>query len=200
MRRNQHGNYSGIDVHSGDVDSPITVVIFAQHDGYPKGIGKRTFDALRGRRFTDGIADAKRDINGMGCAAALLVAHLKGDKAGGIYLEPPDAKGWRAEYHYRIFQHIAKREIWITASEEGDRAPFYTGPIAGFGDAIERPAPPAQVYHVFYAGQFLADDEKSWTANLGEAASFTLLSKARQIGERECGRASFEVFARTDRG
>lgn len=80
------------------------VTIYRQSDGYLSGHGKDIVDAFAGRKFVNGFAGRYRNkcINGMGCAAALLISWLKQDhECGLIYIAPPDPSR-KEEYTYTI--------------------------------------------------------------------------------------------------
>lgn len=51
-------------------------------------------------------------------------------------------------------------------------------------------------FHVFLDGKWLCDDEKSWSSNFHNSASFSTWELADDIGKRELGDdSSFYVFA-----
>ena len=82
-----------------DGDVPATIATIYHHmDGYPSHLGAEIKKILTGR-ISNGIAEDA--FNGMGCAAATLVAGLK-DGPGGVYLYPPDAKECGEEFVYTI--------------------------------------------------------------------------------------------------
>lgn len=77
--------------------------IYRQHDGYPEGHGVELARICAGRTMVNGFSDKKKQANGMGCLAALVVSALKGDDAGGIYLEAPGGEiGDWIEYVYTL--------------------------------------------------------------------------------------------------
>lgn len=77
--------------------------IYRQYDGYPKGHGVELAEACAGRVMVNGFSDKKKQANGMGCLAALIVSALKGDDAGGIYLHPTGGEiGEWVEYVYTL--------------------------------------------------------------------------------------------------
>lgn len=99
----------------------LLVTIYRQYDGYPTGHGQDILDALAGRKLVNGIpvhADPATVTNGMGCAAALLIANLKGDlQAGGIYVYPPDATA-KEDYTYTLVGDTMKPEDGIRLKVE----------------------------------------------------------------------------------
>lgn len=88
----------------GDAEPETLVTIYRQFDGYPEGIGDEIAAFLRGRNVVNGLgSDAGPKIsNGMGCLAASLVGHLKGDEPGNVYIYPPDASDCGEEFVYTI--------------------------------------------------------------------------------------------------
>jgi hypothetical protein len=77
--------------------------IYRQFDGYKSAHGAELAEFVGSRRFVNGISGSRTEVfNGMGCFAALLVAHLKGDDAGGIYLYPPASSDVGEEFVYEV--------------------------------------------------------------------------------------------------
>ena len=87
-----------------DAGAPL-VCIYRQYDGYISGHGAELADFLNSGKLVNGLgaSDAKV-FNGMGCLAAQLIGHLKGNEAGGIYLQSPvvGIDAWQ-EYEYHVF-------------------------------------------------------------------------------------------------
>lgn len=113
----------------------IVAVIYIQFDGYPSGVGKDIKNILGSRKLVNGYQDAKAEVNGMRCAAAMLVAGLKNDSAGGVYLYPVDAEDVGEEYEYKLWTdggEIAfgeSRQIQIECKESGGHL-IYSGPLS----------------------------------------------------------------------
>lgn len=88
-------------------DNKPLVCLYRQFDGYPDGHGAELREFLAPRLLGNGIgvgATSGKFANGMGCLAAQLVAHFKGDHLGAFYLVEPDAQlgAWGTEYHYHV--------------------------------------------------------------------------------------------------
>lgn len=138
------GTRSYTHVFEGDT---LLVSIYRQYDGYPSGHGRDVKDALGSRQLVNGIRGEGRDevVNGMSCAAALLVAHLKSDmEAGGIYIEKPDASQTE-EYTYYIsgksyeggfLGNDGKKTINLRVVS-GYYGEIYNGPIEDFDPDME---------------------------------------------------------------
>jgi hypothetical protein len=86
--------------------------LYRQMDGYPHGphgLGCQLRAIVDGKIITNGIRDYadKASANGMGCLAALIVAALKGDQVGSVYVYPPGTVdcGEGHVYHVRFVAH-----------------------------------------------------------------------------------------------
>ena len=85
-----------------DEDGKTLVTLYRQYDGYPTGHGQELADFLKARTLINGIGGqtARTHANGMGCLAAQLVTHLKGDQIGNIYITN---EGDSQEYNYTVY-------------------------------------------------------------------------------------------------
>lgn len=85
-----------------DENGKTLVTIYRQYDGYPTGHGQELADFLKARTLINGIGNqtALTHANGMGCLAAQLVTHLKGDQIGNIYITN---EGDSQEYNYTVY-------------------------------------------------------------------------------------------------
>lgn len=91
-------------VHEGNIESDIISTIYGQFDGYPSGAGNDIKAAFEGRKLVNGIpGDRGKYVNGMGCATALLVGHLKNGEAGGIYVYKAGTKDVWEDYEYHLY-------------------------------------------------------------------------------------------------
>ena len=89
-----------------DESGTAFVNMYRQYDGYMSGHGAElaeflnSFDAL-----VNGIpvGDTRKMANGMGCLAAQMVSHFKGNEAGQFYLYAVDEISCGQEYEYHIF-------------------------------------------------------------------------------------------------
>jgi hypothetical protein len=92
--------------HFKDYDGTIIATMYRQFDGYPEGHGADLVRLLGNRRLVDGIPLGEETgvVNGIGCAASLVVAGLKqGMKAGNIYLVAPGTSGMWEQYVYTVY-------------------------------------------------------------------------------------------------
>ena len=88
-----------------DEDGKEIAVLYRQYDGYPIGHGGELKALLAGRKLVSGFSgkdEKKRNFNGMGCLAAQVIAHFKGDKIGGFYLHAAGSRDLGEEYLYII--------------------------------------------------------------------------------------------------
>lgn len=92
-------------VHSGNLKSPVLMCMYRQMDSYFEGHGEELKEFLETISIVNGIglAEKRKVANGMGCLAAQLVSHFKGDGVGGFYLYPIDSSDCGEEYVYHIY-------------------------------------------------------------------------------------------------
>lgn len=124
------------------------VTIYRQMDGYPDGIGREIADFLSDRTIVNGFGTntPQKANNGMGCLAAQLVAHLKGDEIGSVYLYPPGSRDVGEEYIYTITINTDKKAGVLRPAgklnlrcvsvgwKERPDVVVYDGPPEGFRD------------------------------------------------------------------
>lgn len=128
------GTRSQTYIHKGDLNSPVITCIYRQMDGYPTGMGDDIAKALGSRKFVNGIQDRATQINGMSCAAALLVSALKGGEAGNIYIEHPDSERSGCDYFYDL--GVSEGVIQLRCSSS--RSTLFEGPLSDFnGEKVE---------------------------------------------------------------
>lgn len=96
-------------------DGRTLVTLYRQYDGYPTGHGQELADFLKARTLINGIGNqtAQTHANGMGCLAAQLIGHLKGDQIGSIYITN---EGDSEEYNYTIYSK--NHEFYIRCESE----------------------------------------------------------------------------------
>lgn len=113
-------------VHESDLGSDIITTVYGQFDGYPSGAGDDIKKTFEGRKLVNGIpGDRKNFVNGMECAAALLVYSLKEGDAGGIYVYKPGTKDVWEDYVYHLYDGGGKLFMRI---DDG----LYDGPVDEF--------------------------------------------------------------------
>ncbi len=122
-------------IHTDGIESDIMTTVYGQFDGYPTGAGEDIKKAFEGRELVNGIpGDRSKYVNGMGCAAALLVWSLKGGEAGGIYVYAPGTKDVWEDYVYDLYSKDGKLHLKL-----GD---IFDGPLNEFDgrtvEALER--------------------------------------------------------------
>lgn len=55
------------------------------------------------RKLVNGYNDPKHQTNGTGCLAALVIAGLKGNQCGNVYIQTPDASDCGEEFTYTVY-------------------------------------------------------------------------------------------------
>ena len=89
-------------IHVKDDEGENTLVtIYSQYDGYPTGLGADIKRVLGERTLVNGYNSPDTQCNGMGCAAAMLIAELKAG-CGGVYIYKPDSADVWEEYVYTL--------------------------------------------------------------------------------------------------
>jgi hypothetical protein len=91
-------------------DEETLVTIYRQYDGYPSGLGQDIKDVFEGRELVNGYNDLATQVNGMGCAAAMLVAGIK-KGCGIVYIYPVDSSDCGEEYTYVLYAKEGKLMI-----------------------------------------------------------------------------------------
>jgi len=122
------------------------VNMYRQFDGYPSGHGLELAEFLKPLTLTNGISgNPTNTANGMGCLAAQMVMHFKfgikhdlrtadwkkigeyNSHAGGIYLNPIDARDCWQDYEYHVYHD--KIEV---KDSPGDQKTLFSGTWAEF--------------------------------------------------------------------
>lgn len=97
-----------------DGNKPL-VSIYRQFDGYPSGLGQEVADFAKKLKLVNGIgADKTAIANGMGCFAAQLIKHLKGD-VGNVYIRDTSDESHGEEFSYDLSERDGK--IWMAVYE-----------------------------------------------------------------------------------
>lgn len=95
----------------------VIINMYRQYDGYPTGHGAELAEFLASfEAITSGIrvGDKRKIANGMGCLAAQMVSHFKGDEAGQFYLYPASATDCGQDYEYHVYQKNNELRVGIT--------------------------------------------------------------------------------------
>ena len=98
-----------------DGETPI-INLYRQYDGYPTGHGAELAEFLNGFEIVNGLGPdtPSRIANGMGCLAAQLVSHFKGDEAGQFYLYSPQTVECGQDFEYHVYQKDKELRVRIT--------------------------------------------------------------------------------------
>jgi len=98
-----------------DGETPI-INLYRQYDGYPTGHGAELAEFLNGFKIVNGLGPdtPSRIANGMGCLAAQLVSHFKGDEAGQFYLYSPQTVECGQDFEYHVYQKNKELRVRIT--------------------------------------------------------------------------------------
>jgi hypothetical protein len=86
-------------------DKKEILCLYRQNDGYPEGLGQELRDFVASKALVNGIPGgmAEQSIaNGMGCLAAQLLVHLKGENVGAVYVYAPGSEDCGEEYEYHV--------------------------------------------------------------------------------------------------
>lgn len=89
-----------------DENGKTLVTLYRQFDGYPTGHGQELANFLSARTIVD-------VFYGMGCLAAQLIGHLKGDQIGNVYVTN---EGDSQEYNYTVY--LKDHELYIRCESE----------------------------------------------------------------------------------
>jgi hypothetical protein len=123
-------------VYDGDT---LLVSIYRQSDGYLSGHGSDIATILGGRKLVNGISNySDHIVNGMGCAAAMLISELKTGEVGSIYINPPDEDS-QEDYVYEIRGSTMEPSNGMTITvKDCTGYLYYDGPLENFDpDLIE---------------------------------------------------------------
>ncbi len=101
-----------------DGDEAI-INMYRQYDGYPSGHGAELANFLGQFTIVNGIrvGESRKIANGMGCLAAQMVSHFKGDEAGQFYLYPASAKDCGQDYEYHVYTD--QRGLCVRITDRG---------------------------------------------------------------------------------
>lgn len=134
-------------VESEEFGGEEIAVMYRQMDGYPTGHGAELKEYLSTLKLVNGIgADRTKIANGMGCLAALTVAHFKGQEAGGFYLYPAKSRDCGEEYIYTVYpgkdgvinlrvQSGAVTFFGLPGTKQANMGWVYDGPVTDFDPA-----------------------------------------------------------------
>ena len=101
-------------------DGDETIInMYRQYDGYPTGHGAELAEFLSQFTIVNGIrvGESRKIANGMGCLAAQMVSHFKGDEAGQFYLYPASAKDCGQDYEYHVYTD--ERGLCVRITDRG---------------------------------------------------------------------------------
>jgi hypothetical protein len=99
-------------------------VLYRQYDGYPEGHGTELANFLKQFNVVNGLflREEGKTANGATCLAAQLVAHFKGDIAGGFYLYPAGKRNLGEEYTYTVIAGHNKPIVMQMQSAYGEES------------------------------------------------------------------------------
>jgi len=107
-------------------DGKTLLTIYRQYDGYPTGMGADIQNVLKGRAIVNGYNDPENQCNGMGCAAAMLIAGLK-DGCGNVYIYPADSADVGEDYIYNL--SVSDGVLQMQILDAWDKKELYSGPL-----------------------------------------------------------------------
>jgi hypothetical protein len=76
-------------------------VIYRQLDGGLEEHGQELAFFLKDKILVNEIVDGEKNVNGIGNLASKLITYLEKEK--GVYLCPPESRGYDEEYIYKIY-------------------------------------------------------------------------------------------------
>ena len=126
------GTRALINVRKLDKASAIFTTIYHHADGYPSYLGERIKEVLGSKELTNGVSDPDTQVNGMGCAAAMLVGALKGGECGGVYIYAPGTNDVWEEYVYDLY--AGDKCVAMTVTTGGGEE-LFSGKLSDFSAA-----------------------------------------------------------------
>jgi hypothetical protein len=129
--------------HIRDNGRPL-VTIYRQYDGYPSEHGKDVAEFLKPITLRNGYSGddkAGTHANGMGCLAAQLIGHLKGDQIGNVYVYEAGATDCGEEYVYDVHADQGTLHLKCTKIGWGDTPDrvLFDGPVSAWvTDEVEK--------------------------------------------------------------
>ena len=105
------------------------VCMYRQYDGYLAGHGLELAEFLKPFKIVNGLGASTPDkvANGMGCLAAQMVSHFKGDGPGQFYLHPTElGQDCCQDYEYHVYKDVVT--VYDSRGNlvfSGDWAEFY---------------------------------------------------------------------------
>lgn len=114
------------------------VAIYRQYDGYPTGHGQELANILAGHTMVNGIPGGKdvKVFNGPNDMAATIIARLKGDQTGNVYVYGPDTTDMGQDYDY-IIDVAGYEDPQITILNWGEK--IFQGTVQDFEDFCQNP-------------------------------------------------------------
>lgn len=106
--------------------------IYRQYDGYPTGMGQDIYNCLGEKELVNGYSDPDKQVNGMECAAAMIIGALKKGKCGGIYIYKPDSSDCGEEYTYYLDDKVDGDKSYMTLKILSYDEEIYNGPLSEF--------------------------------------------------------------------
>ncbi|SLN74885.1 hypothetical protein ROJ8625_04120 [Roseivivax jejudonensis] len=107
------------------------VTCYAQYDGYPDGVGAAIYRSLGRLKLVNGLRGEPDVMNGVKCAAAILIRDMK-ERPGGFYIYPPNASDVWEEFVYTIDgdTHEPGNGLHMKVVGYGDT--LFDGPLSEF--------------------------------------------------------------------
>ena len=144
-------------------DGTEIVVLYRQYDGYMEGHGIELAKFLAPFALTNGLpmGATGKLANGMGCLAAQVISHFKGDEAGQFYLYPAGTRDANEEFIYTVYMGADSRSgttvPFIRVHDVYANSILFDGNAAALVHRVE--AEPATDWKVC---QVCGDEMKHW--------------------------------------
>jgi len=147
------GTRSIIHIYQDNYSGDVLVSIYRQYDGQPDGIGMDIYNSLAHRKLVNGISDDRMScVNGIDCAAAVLIHDLKngagagagaGAEAGNVYINKPDDSEME-EFTYKLWVEGNRPSNFLTEtrlihmSVRDGSTVIYSGPLNEYAAWLEK--------------------------------------------------------------
>lgn len=122
------GTRALINVRAAEKSSTIFTTIYHHMDGYPDYLGEKIKEVLGDRQLVNGVSDPEHQVNGMGCAAAMLVGALKNGECGGVYIYSAGTNDVWEDYVYDLYAGDKRVRMSVKSRDEelfdGDLSDF----------------------------------------------------------------------------
>lgn len=125
-------------VHIIDSEGAVITTIYKHWDGYPSGVGNQLKEMLT--EMAVNSCSGNRGFNDAHCLAAFVIAQLKGDRWGDVYVYPPGTSNMGEEFIYLVSLIGGQPSmvcVLVGFGDEENRAVFVGNPANFNSDQID---------------------------------------------------------------